>query len=139
MSQVIYYVAMSLDGFIAADDGSVGWLESIPTTAQDLGYDSFFETVGAVVMGSVTYEQILDFGAYPYPNVESVVMTARQLAQPQGGKVTFSQEPVDAVIRSLKARHEKHIWLVGGGKLAAVADDAGLIDIYDLTVTLPSQ
>lgn len=134
MGQVIYYVAMSLDGFIADAKGGVDWLETIAADAPDLGYEAFFDTIGVVVMGATTYEQVLGFGDYPYAGVESIVMTSRSLPQPQGATVRFSSEPLAHIIADLKAHHEKHIWLIGGGKLAASAADAGLIDLYDLTI-----
>lgn len=133
MGQVVYYVAMSLDGFIADEAGGVEWLEKMPP-AGNMGYDKFYESVGAVVMGSATYEQIRSFGQYPYSGVESVVMTKRTLPQPDGGTVTFSQAPLAEVIADLKARHEKMIWMVGGGQLAAAAEDAGVIDLYDVFI-----
>ncbi len=136
MGRMIYYVAMSLDGYIADDAGGVEWLEQVPMDGEDIGYEAFYQTLGAVVMGAATYEQILSFGLerYPYPNVESVVMTSRQLPQPEGGQVRFSNEPLAAVVSDLKERHDKDIWLVGGGRLAAAAEDSGLIDLYEVTV-----
>lgn len=134
MGKIVYYVAMSADGFIADDKGGVEWLNAMSAEGQDFGYAAFYATVTAVVLGSATYEQVLGFGAYPYKGVESVVMTSRTLPQPDGATVRFSQEPLSDVLRELKARHEGVVWLVGGGKLAASAQDAGLIDELDLYI-----
>jgi hypothetical protein len=66
MSRVVYYAAMSLDGYIAEADDTIEWLtgfEAVPPaegveTVQG-GYDEFYEGIGALVSGSVTYEWIL--------------------------------------------------------------------------------
>lgn len=134
MGKVIYYVAISVDGYIAADDGGIDWLNNFPVEGVDLGFDAFYETVDAVVLGAATYEQVLGFGAWPYAQAEAVVLTRRELPQPQGGTVRFSTDPVAAVLADLSARHAGTVWLVGGGKLAAAAQAADAIDEYDIAV-----
>ena len=58
MAEVSLFIATSLDGFIADSEGGVDWL----FTDQDYGYAAFFATIGALVMGRRTYEQVLGFG-----------------------------------------------------------------------------
>ena len=62
--QIQIYIATSLDSFIATADGGVDWLE--PFQAEDLGYSAFVATIGTIVMGRTTYEQIRGFGSWPY-------------------------------------------------------------------------
>lgn len=52
--QVALYIAVSLDGYIADENGSVEWLESIDSEG-DAGYEAFFDNVDTVVMGRTTY------------------------------------------------------------------------------------
>ena len=61
-------------------------------------------------------------------------MTTRSLPQPAGGAVRFTAESPEELVRPLKAKYQKNIWLVGGGKLAAAFAEADLIDEYDLTL-----
>lgn len=57
MAQTILYIAASIDGYIAREDGSIDWLENLPHPDKtDHGYADFLETIGTVVMGRTTYE-----------------------------------------------------------------------------------
>lgn len=55
--EVIYMFAMSLDGFIARQDGSFDWLDDYPADA-DFDFDSFLASVSGIVMGRGTYDVI---------------------------------------------------------------------------------
>ena len=76
----VYYVACSIDGFIADKDGGVGWLDRIQH--EDYGYDQFEESVRTVVLGRATYDQVLTFGAYPYSSKRTIVLTHTPLHDP---------------------------------------------------------
>lgn len=84
MTRTVYYTATTLDGFIADPSDSLDWLLRQPL---DEGggndFDEFFAEVGALVMGSTTYEWVLDHesGAWPYL-LPSWVMTSRGLDLP---------------------------------------------------------
>jgi dihydrofolate reductase len=125
MSRAVYYVAMSADGFIAAPDGGVGWLD--PYNAPELGYDDFVAKVGAVVIGRSTYEQMLGFGPWPYGDREGLMVTSR----PAGGlppgvrAVTPSELPV--AFAELRRGTTRDVWVVGGGQTARACLEAGLI------------
>lgn len=141
MSVTTYYTATSLDGFIADERHSLDWLlrqdvdESGP-----LNYDEFIARVGAVVMGSTTYEWILrhEKGVWPY-QLPAWVMTSRDLPKVEGN-VTFARGDVRAVHEAMTAAAAgKDLWVVGGGDLAGQFADAGLLDeivVYVAPVTL---
>ena len=135
MPLVILYIATSLDGFIADRDGGVGWLDDIhPSEADgDYGYVEFYDSVGALIMGRATYDQVLDFGAWPYPGKPTFVFTSNP---PNGDhpNVEFVSGNPKAFVEGLKARPEQDIWLVGGGKLIASFREQGLIDRYIITI-----
>ena len=75
MSEVVYYIAASLDGYIADADGGVGWLEAFNQPDEDYGYGAFYRTLSAVISGRRTYEQALGFGEWPYEGVTTVVIS----------------------------------------------------------------
>ena len=78
MPAVRIYAAMSLDGFIADSSGAVDWLDRFP--ARKYGFDAFLASVGAVVMGRSTFEQVTTFGDdWPYPDKKSVILSSRKL------------------------------------------------------------
>jgi len=137
MGQLILYVASSLDGFIARQDGSVDWLEDFEQSGADFGFGSLMARLDAVIMGAKTYEQVLTFPVdYPYAALESIVMTRRgELARPEGGAaVRFVQGSLADVVAQARQRHARDLWLVGGGELIAQAIEHDLLDVIDLAI-----
>src|SRR5215217_3705233 len=96
-TRTVYYAAMSLDGYIAESDDSIDWLMGYPgvepapaVTPVEGGYDEFYEDIGALVMGSVTYEWVLAHAdAWPYPGKPSWVLTSRDLRAVDGQDIRF--------------------------------------------------
>jgi dihydrofolate reductase len=58
MRRIKMFIASSLDGFIAREDGSIDWL----FTDNDYGYREFYQSVDAVIMGRKTFEKGLELG-----------------------------------------------------------------------------
>src|SRR5207237_9893467 len=79
MFEVIYYVASSLDGYIAAADGSVDWLSRFHTGGEDHGAGDLEASVDALLLGSHTYEFALKLAQWPSPGKPSSVLTRREL------------------------------------------------------------
>lgn len=134
MPEIVYYVAASLDGFIASPDGGVEWLtpyEARPDAAQ--AYASFYRTVDGLLMGRRTYEQVRQYGDWPYPGKPCWVFSRSSLdAAP--GEVVVTGQPPSQVVAELEARGLGRVWLVGGGHLAASFQRDGLISEYIVTV-----
>jgi dihydrofolate reductase len=130
----IYFTASSVDGFIADQENSLSWLLSRDVDATGpMGYQGFVDSaVGALVMGSTTYEWILanHDGAdvrWPY-ELPTWVFSSRQL-EPARGDVRFVSGPVAPVHDEMaRAAGERGVWVVGGGDLAGQFADAGLLD-----------
>lgn len=140
MSITTYYTATSLDGFIADERNSLDWLlTQDQDEAGPLNYNEFFAGIGAMVMGSTTYEWVLDHenGVWPY-ELPTWVMTTRDL--PKLGDVRFARGDVRAVHDEMTAAAgDKDLWVVGGGDLAGQFAAAGLLDeiiVYVAPVTL---
>ena len=129
MPEFIYYVAASLDGYIATPEGDVNWLSPFESSDQDYGYSKFYESVEATVMGSRTYEQILSFGEWPYPEKSCCVFSQRHLKTKQP-EVTLTNKSPKEVVPELEGRNLRRIWLVGGAKLATAFRKEGLITEY---------
>jgi dihydrofolate reductase len=131
-----YYTATSLDGFIATEDDSLEWLFPLGDI-NDTGYPAFIAEVGALAMGSTTYEWMLRHSdkvvqetgsAWPYTQ-PSWVFTHRQLLKVERADIRFAQGSVQAVhAKMIEAASGKNIWVVGGGDLAGQFYDAGLLD-----------
>ncbi len=121
MRKVIFFVASSLDGFIARKDGGIDWLY----TDGDFGHKAFYQSVDAILSGRKTYDLAKSFGSWPYPGKACYVFTRKKLRADKN--VIFSKNPI-GLTRKLRKQKGKDIWLVGGGELAATLIRAGLVD-----------
>ncbi len=129
-----YYVASSLDGFIATADHSVDWLDALPAPSPS-SYEAFYAEIDCVAMGSSTYEFILRHiaagGSWPYDK-PSWVFTTRELDRVPGADVRF----VSGDVAHAREEMPKRVWVAGGGSLAGQFLDAGLLD--EIIVTIAS-
>jgi len=144
-----YYTATSLDGFIADPDNSLDWLFTQNQERDGpLNYADFIAGVGALAMGSTTYEWILDHEfkdkepsewKWPY-DIPCWVFTHRELKVLPDAKIEFASGDVAPVHAELvRAAGERNVWIVGGGDLVGQFADAGLLDeviVYIAPVTL---
>jgi dihydrofolate reductase len=115
---ITLYIATSVDGYVAAEDGGVDWLEEFQSAEGEEtgGVSEFVENVDCLVMGATTYEQVLGFGEWPYGEKPTYVFTNRELS-PATEAVEFVDDDVRSFSKDLKRQYER-IWLVGGAKLA---------------------
>lgn len=133
MRNLLLYIATSLDGYIAREDGSIDWLESADTGEEDYGYQEFFDSVDTTLMGNRTFRQILGFPVeFPYPGKRNIVFTRSEPVPSEYAEVT-NRDPV-SMIRELKGEDGGDIWLVGGSELNSLLLEADLIDRMILTV-----
>lgn len=131
-----YYTATSLDGFIATEDDSLEWLFPLGDV-NDTSYPSFIADVGALAMGSSTYEWMLEHAltvkdqtgsAWPYAQ-PTWVFSTRTLPPVAGADVRFVRGDVRTAHDAMKAAAgTRNVWVVGGGDLAGQFLDAGLLD-----------
>ena len=131
-----YYTASSIDGFIADPDNSLEWLFqfSDPSGMEDQ-YPKFIAQVGAIAMGSTTYEWIADYTGFLNDpskweyDLPAWVFSSRELPQVEGPDIRFVSGDVapvhEEMVRSAEGRN---VWLVGGGDLVGQFHDQGLLD-----------
>jgi dihydrofolate reductase len=131
-----YYTASSLDGFIAGPDDSLDWLFSLGDVAET-SYPAFIEDVGALAMGSATYEWMLRHVVgpdadhpQPWPYRQPTwVFTSRTLPTVPGADIRFARGDIRPVHRTMvEAANGANVWIVGGGELVGQFHDAGLLD-----------
>ena len=138
MASFQYFVASSIDGFIATDDDNLAWLLQFDgfDGGQD-SYDAFLAGVGCIVMGGETYAWLRahEPGKWPYPGTPCWVFTHHEQSAPKGANVTFVRGSVREFADDLRSEAgSRNIWVVGGGVLAAQFADAGLLDELILSV-----
>jgi len=145
MARTVYYAAMSLDGYIAEPEEKLGWLMNFdgPGSATAGGdsspvaesYPEFMRGIGSLVMGSKTYEFVLNEGGWSYGEMPTWVYTRRELPSIEGASLRFAAGDVAELHPEvLAAAGDKDLWLIGGGDLASQYVAAGLLDLVRVTV-----
>src|SRR5680860_1704684 len=92
-----YFVASSMDGFIANEHDNLEWLLQFDDAKDDANpYEGFIENVSALAMGATTYEWIQrnDIGPWAFQNRPTWVFTHRVLAPIDGANLIFTQDDV---------------------------------------------
>lgn len=119
------FIATSIDGFIAREDGALDWLPG--DDVEDHGYTEFMATVDAIVMGRNTFETVLGFGAWPF-KTPVVVLSSRasELVAPEGAACEMMSGTPHEVVARLAERGMKHLYVDGGVTVQRFLE-AGLI------------
>jgi len=129
MRPIIYYVATSLDGFIAGPNDDIsGFIPDGDGVAQYLRDLEGFDTT---IMGRKTYEFGYKYGLQPgqpaYPHMEHYIFSDNLVIDKLHPKVKICPLNVRTII-DLKAQKGAPIYLCGGGQFAAWLLDKELID-----------
>ncbi|WP_344091937.1 dihydrofolate reductase family protein [Microbacterium deminutum] len=150
MTRVIFNTATTLNGYLADDADSLSWLFDVPGADEaEGGFSGFLEGIGALVMGSTTYEWVVgheDLVEHPekwfYPEQPAFVLSSRALPAVSGADIRFRSGEVAAIWDEVRtAAGDRDVWLVGGGDLVGQFADAGHLDEIRVSVapvTLPS-
>jgi dihydrofolate reductase len=128
MRQVVYSVAMSLDGYIAGPHGESDWIVMDP----EIDFEAIFARFDAIVMGRKTYEITRTQQGGSMAGVTSYVFS-RTLMQADCRGVTISDDP-SQTIPALKEQAGKDIWLFGGGELFRSLLELGLVDRVSVAI-----
>ncbi len=132
MGKIVFYGAISLDGFLAGKNEDLDWLLAT-NIGEKSSYDEFIKTIGTVVMGRITYQEALKLndGAPLYSDQEVIVFSR----QPESvdGQTTIHENPVE-YLKQLKDQSGKNIWIVGGGDLLQPVLEANLIDEWFIQI-----
>jgi dihydrofolate reductase len=142
----IYYTAATLDGFLADANHSLEWLFQFQPPEGEDHYEAFVKDIGAIAMGSSTYEWLLRHHIYPEDKNKTPdawfytqpcwVFSTRKLREIPGADIRFVRGDVRPVHKEMLAAGGKNLWIVGGGELAGQFYDAGLLD--ELVITIAS-
>jgi dihydrofolate reductase len=125
------FIATSLDGFIAREDGGLDWLPGDNVEAH--GYEEFMATVDALVMGRKTFETELSFGAWPFTKPVIVLSTTLSAsALPEGAACEVMAGTPQDVVTRLGKRGMSHLYIDGGVTIQKFLE-AGLIQRLIIT------
>ena len=127
------FIATSLDGCIAREDGNLDWLDKANLTVpkgEDCGFQNFISSIDLLVMGRNTCDKVLSFGNWPYEK-DVIVMTSRPLQVPEElkGRVFPSAESPTALCNRLSAQGLKEIYVDGGALIQSFINENLITDI----------
>lgn len=127
MPKLVFYIAVSSDGFIASKDGGLDWLKRAELEGEDYGYAEFYSSIDALIMGRETYEIVKEYGDWVYSEKPSFVLSSKKHEAVHSDIIFTSKKP-DELMLELDSKGYENIWLVGGGKLGTSMINAGLVD-----------
>jgi len=136
MRNIILYIAMSLDGYIADTSGGVGWLGGDNSDPENMGsYSTFIENIDTVILGYKTYHQIvteLSPDKWVYIGLKSYVLTHNKLNSTE--EIIFTDKNLADLIAKLKSENGKDVWICGGATIVNQLISLDLIDRYHISV-----
>jgi dihydrofolate reductase len=133
MSKVILSIAVTLDGFIARENGSVDFLDPFNEDEENNKWlGKFLENLSAIVMGNTTFQEYHKYpGFFDYYKGKDIYVFSRN-PNLKNDKVMFVNETPVEFLKNLKT--EKDVWLLGGGKINTSFLESNLIDEYIIGV-----
>lgn len=128
---------MSLDGYIADCKKSVNWIKGQDDSVemQDT-YSTFFDSISTVIMGKITYEQIikeLSLGRWPYSGAITYVFT-HDVSMTDTMDIKFTNANPCQLVNKLKTEIGKNIWICGGADVINQLMKEDLIDIFHISI-----
>ena len=126
------FIATSLDGYIAREDGALDWLPA--DGGEPHGYDEFIASVDALVIGRKTLETVLSFDAWPYGTKPVVVLstTLAEVTVPAGAACEVMAGTPQEIVTRLAHRGLNHLYIDGGVTIQGFLE-AGLIQRMIIT------
>ena len=136
LRQVVLYIAMSLDGYIADGEGNVAWISGQDDSVENKDtYSDFFKNVDTILMGWNTYHQVtavLSPAEWVYAGHNTFVFTHRALADQ--GEIHFTDEPPEKLVERLKSMEGRNIWVCGGAEIVRQLMENHLIDRFHIAI-----
>ncbi|MDQ1206939.1 dihydrofolate reductase family protein [Microbacterium sp. SORGH_AS_0862] len=138
MVRYVYCTASTLDGFLADDADSLDWLLNVPGGDGASAFATFLDGVGALVMGSTTFDWVHrheNLHDHPerwrsaYAERPAFVFSSRQVAPVTGADIRHVHGTVSSHLADIEAAAAgRDVWIVGGGDLAGQFADIGRLD-----------
>ncbi|MBK6967363.1 MAG: dihydrofolate reductase [Bacteroidales bacterium] len=127
MRKAVLFIAMSLDGYIADENGDIGFLNSVEMEGEDYGYSAFVATTDVVILGRKTWETVLSFNvAQPYEGKKVYVISGNKPSVE--GNVEYYGDDLPDLVRKLKAEIGLDLFIDGGSQVIHTLLKERLID-----------
>lgn len=128
MRNIVFYGAISLDGYLSTTTDNLQWLFDTDTGPNGTTYEAFSEIIDTVVMGRITYAETIKLVSLDewIGDKQPIVFTRNSDYQADGVTIV-TEDPVE-YLKDLRQKDGKAIWIVGGGNLLKPLVEADLID-----------
>lgn len=131
--KVILYIACSLDGYIAAPNDDLSFLDMVQKEGEDYGYADFISTIDTVILGRKTYDWVMQHvPQFSHADKETYVITRKN--RESHGNLIFYNGDLTQLIETLRMREGKNIFCDGGAEIVNALLKEGLIDEITISV-----
>lgn len=133
MGKIILNLAMSIDGYIADQDGGYDWIQgdgkNIVSTEQRWDFPLFLEAIDWVIMGKSCFDQGMH---RDFSDKEIIVITHQPMEDYDN--IHFMSEAIIETVVALKEKQNKTLYIFGGGRVADLFIRQDCIDEYIIGV-----
>jgi dihydrofolate reductase len=129
MGTISYYLATTIDGYLARENGAVDWLEPFQFKLQTpYDYELFYKSVTVVMMGRKTWEVAKSFEEKPYSDRKAYVISTKTKKEDIPEYVELIKTMDRSFVEKMKSKTNGRIWIVGGAQIASQLLELDLID-----------
>lgn len=131
--KVFIFIATSLDGYIAREDGNIDWLSIADSPGEDYGYSKIDEDTDTIIMGRKTYDKVCEF-TDDFPIKNKSVYIVSHIEKPSEKNIVFSTMDPCNLVRKLKSQTGKSIYVDGGAQVIQELMKQDLIDEFIISI-----
>jgi dihydrofolate reductase len=133
MRKLKVFVACSIDGFIADENGSLDFLETVQAEGEDYGYAEFCKDVDTVIIGRKTYDTLVGMNIpFPHEGLMCYVFTHTRKSETRHVKF-ITEDPVVFAL-GLKSQRGGSIYCDGGGSIITQLVAGRMVDELVISV-----
>ena len=134
----IAYIACSMDGYIAKSNGAIDWLTSIPNpTNSDYGFEEYFKTVDAVLMGKNTFLSVDQMNYWPYTKMVYIWSSSlKVLDKKYKNRATIINGDIKSIISHLEEKNIKRLYVDGGRTIQSFLNENLLDEMIITTISI---
>ena len=110
------FIATSVDGYVARPNHQLDWLEEADSDAtEDFGYNAFIKGITTIIMGRNTFEKVLSFPQWPYPDHRMIVLSNTITSVPAelADQIQLFSGAIEDLVNSLQAQGEQSLYIDG--------------------------
>ncbi|MBI4946580.1 MAG: dihydrofolate reductase [Bacteroidetes bacterium] len=133
MRKVVLYIAASLDGYIAKENGDISFLSVVESKGEDYGYGNFVKTVDTVIMGRKTYDKILTFGIN-FPHSDKKCYVISKTKKGAYNNIEFYNGDIAGLIKNIRKIDGLDIFIDGGAEIVFELMKLNIIDRFIVSV-----